>query len=382
MTAGPPRDPNGLQPPDPPAAPAWRRDRLAARLPVLRARAAMMRAWRDWFAEAGFLEVETPALQIAPGAEVHLQAFWTDFALGGRPTRYGLHTSPEFAMKKLLAGGLTRICQFAPVFRNGEWSATHHPAFTMLEWYRAGDGSAGALAPLIADCRALLRTAAAVAEAEGAGDGLLRWGEASADPTAAWEILTVAEAFARHAGIDLAALIDDPADPSPAPLAEAARNLGLTPAADDSFDDVFFRIFLDRIEPHLGQGRPTVLTRYPISMAALSRPADDDPRWADRFELYVAGLELANAFGELTDPVEQARRFEADLDRKAELYGEVWPIDRDFLAALDPAMGGGLPPTAGIALGVDRLVMLATGRTRIADVLWLPMAAPWDAPPI
>ncbi|MBW7852501.1 MAG: EF-P lysine aminoacylase GenX [Rhodospirillales bacterium] len=337
----------------------WRPEAVAARLPALRKRAAILAATRRFFAERGFDEVETPALQVSPGLEPHLRAFATALhePFGGAARRLYLHTSPEFAMKKLLAGGLERIFQIARVFRDGERSPTHHPEFTMLEWYRAG----AAYTDLMDDCEALLRAAA-----EAAGAKAFSWRGASADPFAPWRRLTVAEAFAEHAGVDLLSAIDDPLAPDPAPLAAAARRLGLVPGENDRWDDVFFRIFLEFIEPNLGRGAPVILYDYPVCMAALSRPKPSDPRLAERFELYVCGLELANAFGELTDPAEQRRRFAADMALKERLYGERYPVDPDFLAALD----AGLPASAGIALGLDRLVMLAVGAADIAAVLW------------
>ncbi len=347
-----------------PAAPWWRPDRLAARRPFLESRAAIAAALRGAFVEMGFLEVDTPALQVSPGMEPHLRAFATeleDIDPADRRRLY-LHTSPEFAMKKLLAGGLERIFQLSHVFRNGERSTTHHPEFTMLEWYRTGAD----YRDLIDDCRTLL---AAAAEAVPGHDGFT-WQGRRADPAAQWQVLTVAEAFGRHAGIDLLATAPDPAVPDVALLAAQARPLGIEPGEGDRWDDLFFRIFLERIEPKLGIGAPTVLTDYPVSMAALSRPKPDDPRLAERFELYVCGLELANAFGELTDPAVQRARFVADQALKRRLYGTEVPIDEDFLAALDH----GLPDSAGIALGFDRLVMLATGAEHIEDVLWAPVA--------
>ncbi|WP_366655788.1 EF-P lysine aminoacylase EpmA [Fodinicurvata sp. EGI_FJ10296] len=342
----------------------WRPELFDGKRDRLAARARIIRSLRAVFEAENFIEVETPALQVSPGLEPHLQAFSTTLIDGhpdDRAMRY-LHTSPEFAMKKLLVAGMERIYQFSRVFRNGERSATHHPEFVMAEWYRAGAPSSA----LIQDCRRLL-----VAAAEAAGTGTLRWGGHRADPSAEWEILTTADAFRRHADIDLPALIDNPADPSPAPMAAAAASLSIRTAPDDRFDDIFFRIFLERIEPHLGIGTPTVLTDYPVSMAALSRPKPEDPALADRFELYVCGMELANAFGELTNADEQRRRFMADMDLKQRLYGERYPLDDDFLAALE----FGLPDSAGIALGIDRLVMLATGADHIEDVLWAPVAA-------
>ena len=343
-------------------APWWRPDRFALRRARLEARARIMAAIREEFRGQGFLEVETPALQVSPGLEPHLVAFRTELCEPGalhRRTLY-LHTSPEFTMKKLLVAGVERCFQLARVFRNAERSATHHPEFTMLEWYRANES----YTTLMDDCERLLRATGAIAGSEFA------WQGRRCDPRQAPERLTVAEAFARETGIDILATAPDPLQPSLDRLAAAARPLGVVPRPGDRWDDLFFRIFLDHIEPTLGVGRPTILYEYPVSMAALSRPKASDPRVCERFELYVGGLELANAFGELTDAAEQRRRFAADMDLKAARYGERYPVDEDFLAALEH----GLPPSAGIALGVDRLVMLATGAAQIEDVLWAPVA--------
>jgi lysyl-tRNA synthetase class 2 len=343
-------------------APWWHPDRLAARRPNLIARGRIQAALRSWFAEAGFVEVETPALQVSPGLEPHLHAFSTEIAdPDGTRRPLHLHTSPEFAMKKLLAGGEPRIFQMARVYRNGERSATHHPEFTMLEWYRAGAN----VGVLIDDCVALLRAAA---EAAGS-DGALKRGHRRCDPGLAPEVLTVADAF-RRVGIDLAATAPDARAPEARLLAAEAERIGVRTDPGDRWDDVFFRVFMERIEPHLGSPAPTFVTQWPVSMAALARTDPCDPRWAQRFELYVAGLELANAFGELTDAAEQRRRFEADRALAQALYGRAYPVDEDFLDAL----AHGLPESAGIALGVDRLVMLATGADSIDDVLWAPVA--------
>jgi lysyl-tRNA synthetase class 2 len=338
---------------------------LQARLPALRARTAIRRAIADWFEAEGFLEVETPALQYSPGLEPHLSAFRTELESPGRAGSLGalyLHTSPEFAMKKLLAGGLERIWQIAPVFRNAERSAAHHPEFRMLEWYRAHAG----YETLMDDTIALLR-----ATQSAAGGAPLRAGPGTCDAFAPCTRISVEAAVERATGIALRPLLqDDPLDPPSEPLRRAARVAGMRVGDDDRFDDIVLRILGERVEPTLGFGAPAILTDYPVCMAALARPKPRDPIFAERFEVYICGVELANAFGELTDPVEQLRRFEADMAVKQALYGERYPIDRDFLEAL-----AHMPPASGIALGFDRLVMLATGATRIEDVLWAEVPA-------
>lgn len=341
--------------------PWWEKECFARKRPYLEARARILAELRAFFVADGFLEVETPALQVSPGLEPHLHAFSTDLVEpDGTVRRLHLHTSPEFAMKKLLVAGLPRIFQFARVFRNGERGATHHPEFSMLEWYRAG----ATYRDLMADCEWLLR--AALKSAGGAR--FVRAGRES-DPWRPFQYLSVAEAFGSYCGIDLLATAPDPAEPDLDLLAAAAAPTGIRPHEGDCWEDLFFRIFLEKIEPFLGCGAPTVLYDYPVSMAALARPKPEDPRLAERFELYVCGLELANAFGELTDPRSQRSRFEADCAKKRALYGCEYPIDEDFLAALE----AGMPDSAGIALGLDRLVMLATGASRIEDVLWAPV---------
>ena len=321
-----------------------------------------MAALRRWFCDQGFLEVDTSVLQVSPGNEAHLHAFSTTLIDpdGARHTLY-LHTSPEFACKKLLAAGEERIFTFAPVFRNRERGALHHPAFTMLEWYRAERP----YEELMQDCADLLRLAA-----EAAGTRLLSHGQRTADPFAQPERLSVAEAFQRYAGIDLLDSLEGP-EPDAAALGEAATAQGVRVAADDTWGDTFSRVLLAKIEPHLGNSRATILDKYPAELAALARADAGDPRLAERFELYACGVELANAFGELTDPAEQRHRLEAEMREKERRWGERYPIDQDFIAALAQ-----MPPAAGAALGLDRLVMLATGATRIEQVLWTPVAEP------
>lgn len=342
----------------------WRPERFASRRDGLLSRARILSSLRARFAAWDFTEVETPCLQASPGLEPHIMALAVDLAepLAGGSHRLYLHTSPEFAMKKLLVAGMPRIFQFAHVWRDGERSATHHPEFTMLEWYRAGEG----YAQLMQDCAELMRDAATAA-----GTGEFRRAGRRCDPFATPKRLTLQQAFQEYCGIDLLATTPDPWNPDRDALAAEARRIGLFVSDNDTWEDVFFRVMLDRIEPHLGDGAPLILCEYPVSMAALSRPCPHDPRVAERFELYACGVELANAFGELTDPAEQRRRFTADMDLKEKLYGVRYPIDEDFLAALE----SGMPDSAGIALGLDRLVMLATGAGELAEVLWAPVVA-------
>lgn len=339
----------------------WSPQEHARRRPRLILRNRIVSALRRWFEEGGFIEVEAAALQVSPGNETHLHAFATEMiGLDGlRQPRY-LHTSPEFAAKKLIAAGESRIVDFARVFRNRERSALHAPEFTMLEWYRAQEPYEA----LMEDCAALMRLAAEVA-----GTSVFAWRGRDMDVIVDPERLTVADAFRRHAGIDLFATVGEAGAGDAAALAAEAARIGVRTAADDSWSDVFSRILSERIEPHLGVGQATILCEYPISEAALARPKPADPRVAERFELYACGVELANAFAELTDPAEQRRRFEEDMAQKARIYGERYPIDEELLEAL-PLM----PPTSGIALGLDRLVMLAVGARTVDEVMWTPVA--------
>jgi elongation factor P--(R)-beta-lysine ligase len=348
----------------PPAAPAvspfWAVEVHAGRRPFLTARGQIIGALRSFFAAHDFTEVETGVLQVSPGNETHLHAFTTVLtAPDGTGSPLYLRTSPEFALKKLLAAGERRIVEFAKAFRNRERGALHHPEFTLLEWYRVGEPYTA----LMDDCAAILALAA-----ETAGRRQWTFRGRSADPFAPPERLTVAAAFKRLADIDLLATLPNGA-PDRAGLAAAAGAAGIRIAADDGWGDIFSRVLVERVEPNLGIGRATILDEYPAGQAALARRSPRDPRVAERFELYVCGVELANAFGELTEPVEQRARLEHEMAEKERLYGERYPLDEDFLAALAK-----MPQAGGIALGLDRLVMLATGAQRIDQVLWAPMA--------
>lgn len=326
------------------------------------ARNGITAALRAWFAKGDFVEVETAALQVSPGNETHLHAFTTELiGPGGEHRPLFLHTSPEFACKKLLAAGETRVVSFARVFRNRERGALHHPEFTMLEWYRAND----TYRALMDDCAAILAETARAARAT-----QFRFRDKTIDPFAVPERITVAEAFARYAGIDLLATVSKDKGDRTA-LAAAAVEIGFTIAHDDTWGDIFSRILSERVDPRLGIGRATVLYEYPLPLAALARPKPGSQKVAERFELYACGVELANAFGELTNAVEQRARFEVAMAEKQRIHGERYPVDEDFLAAL-----GQMPPASGIALGFDRLVMLATGAQRIDQVIWTPVVEP------
>ena len=351
-------------PDKPTQSPWWERGRHADRRGFLVARNRIKTAIREWFTERGFTEVDTALMQVSPGNEVHLHAFATELIAsdGGKRPLY-LNTSPEFACKKLLATGEERIFTFAPSFRNRERGPLHHPEFTMLEWYRVNEP----YETLVDDCTALLARAA-----EAAGVVVFRHGERSTDPFAQPERITVAEAFDGCAGIDLLATLGTE-EPDRDALAQAAERTGIKTAPDDTWADVFSRILLAKIEPALGNGRITLLKEYPAHLAALARRKPGDARVAERFELYACGVELANAFGELTDAGEQRRRLDEEMAEKQRRYGERYPIDEDFLAAL-----AHMPPASGAALGFDRLVMLATGAARIDQVIWTPLPATRD----
>jgi lysyl-tRNA synthetase class 2 len=340
------------------ASPWWHPDNHADRRPFLLIRNRITAAIRRHFEAQGFVEVECGALQESPGNEAHVHGMRVGLVgMDGARDAKWLHTSPEFACKKLLAAGETRIFDLARVYRNRERSPLHAPEFTMLEWYRAREPYDA----VMRDTADLLRLAA-----ETAGTKTMTWRGRRADPLAEPERLTVAAAFTRHAGIDLMATLSaDGADREGLSAQAKARDISIAP--DDSWSDVFSRVVSEVIEPRLGEGRPTLLYEYPSVEAALARPCAHDPRVAERFELYVCGVELANGFGELTDATEQRRRFEEEMDVKQKVYGERHPIDEDFLDAL-----AHMPPASGVALGLDRLAMLAAGASRIDQVMWTP----------
>jgi lysyl-tRNA synthetase class 2 len=341
---------------------SWRRpDIHQDRRPFLLARNRILAAMRAWFDAERFVEVETAALQTSPGNETHLHAFATQARRtdGSIAAQLYLRTSPEFACKKLLAAGETQIFEVARVWRNRERGPLHSPEFTLLEWYRADQP----YEMLMDDCAALMALAA-----QEAGARQFSFRGKTADPFAEPERITVADAFDRFAGIDLLASLSETGETDKDALATSAAAAGVRVAADDGWEDIFSRVLVERIEPNLGVGRATLLCEYPIAQAALARPKPGDLRVAERFELYACGVELANAFGELTDPAEQRRRFAIEMDEKARLYGERYPLDEDLLEALAQ-----MPAASGAALGFDRLAMLATGASRVDQVIWTPV---------
>ncbi len=346
----------------PSASPWWDRGVHADRRPGLLQRGQIKSAIRTWFEAQGFTEVETGCLQVSPGNETHLHAFQTSLiGTDLAKTPLYLHTSPEFACKKLLAAGESRIFTFAPCFRNRERGVLHAPEFTMLEWYRAG----ASYETLWEDCAAILKIAADIT-----GRRQWSWRGRPCDIDAGIDWTTLDQAFFQFANITLRDMFVGTA-PQRDLFARAAVTTGIRSAPDDTWSDIFARVLTEHIEPNLGNFRPEILYQYPTHEAALARPVPDDPLVAERFELYVCGVELANGFGELTDAVDQRRRFEAEMTEKLRIYGERYPIDEDFLHALAQ-----MPPASGCALGFDRLVMLATGATSVDQVLWTPLPEP------
>lgn len=342
----------------PALSPWWDPDRHRDRRPGLMLRNRIKAAIRAWLDGQGFIEIDAGTLVVSPGNETHLHAFATE-RIGTaleRETLY-LNTSPEFAMKKLIAAGEEKIYAFAPVYRNRERGALHAPEFTMLEWYRADAD----YTVLWEDCAAMLAIAARISGRE-------RWSFRERDTavTGDLERLTLEDAFLTYAGFPLLDTCRE-GIPDRDLLRARATAAGIRTADDDTWSDIFSRVLVERIEPNLGHPRPTILYEYPAPEAALARRVAGRPEVAERFELYASGVELANGFGELTDAGEQRRRLTLEMDEKARIYGERYPLDEDFLAALAK-----MPPASGCALGFDRLVMLAAGASRIDQVIWTP----------
>lgn len=314
----------------------WHKNEFSVKKLNLYKRAKLVKSIRTWFDSNDFLEVESPSLQKSPGMEAHLRAFRTEKISPelDKSEELFLHTSPEFAMKKLLVAGLPKIYQICHCFRNAEGSSLHSCEFTMIEWYRANSN----YNKIMQDCEKLIRFCATET-----GTKTLKHKDMQSDPFAEWEKISVIDAYKKYAGITV--------------------NLDASP---EEWEELFYKTFLNEVEPNLGQGAPTILYDYPVSMAALSRQKPEEPKLAERFELYICGIELANAFGELTDAKIQRKRFEEDLKLKKELYNEEWPLDEDFISALE----NGMPESGGIALGIDRLAMLICGVDTMNEILW------------
>ncbi|MGH1398779.1 MAG: EF-P lysine aminoacylase EpmA [Alphaproteobacteria bacterium] len=326
---------------------SWDKNEFAKRKSNLETRAEIIKKTRAWFDGGGFTEVQTPILQRMGAPDTHIKPFQTD--------GLELHTSPEIAMKKLLVAGMERIYQITPVFRREIEGRLHREEFTMLEWYRTGRDYAA----MMDDCESLIQSLGLFTDAP-------------------FERLTVAEAFERYTNLSscdsgcpwgmIAGSQADQTEPVVKPQGDVFRSkakaMGIRTIPSDSFEDIFHAIMDEKIEPHLGQGRPTILYDYPASMASLAKKRGDV---AERFELYINGIEIANAFTELTDPVEQRARLQEDLAQKKALYGIQTPLDEDFIAALKH----GMPESTGCALGLDRLIMIVTGADHIKDVQWI-----------
>ena len=321
----------------------------------LRIRSRVIAGIRRFFDDAGFLEVETPILVRCPGMEPHLEAFQTTIRNAHGTRELYLHTSPEYAMKRMLSAGLESIYQICKAFRDEACGPLHNPEFTLLEWYRAyADYS-----DIMVDSEALIHTLAQ----EITGSSRIEFRGQTVDLSPPWQRITVREAMSTYAGVE-----PDPFQDLPA-FVRAARRQGHRGVLDDDPAEVaFYKVFLDGVETHLGREHPTFLLDYPSPMAALAKLKPGDPSVAERFEIYIAGLELANAFTELNDPVEQRRRLLSEARQRRGQGSPEYPIDEAFLAALE----AGMPPAAGIALGVDRLVMVLSGARSIRDVIAFP----------
>lgn len=338
----------------------WLPQNHTDRRPFLLGRNKIQSTLREYFIQQDFIEVDPCQMQYSPGNETHLHAFQTILETPSLENiKLYLHTSPEFACKKLLAAGEERIFTFTHTFRNRERSHIHHPEFTMLEWYRVGEP----YEHLMQDCHDIIQRSAEMIETK-----YFSFKGKKVDPFKPFKRISVAEAFQEYADIDLLKTIDNSGNVDREALKAQLTQKSIRSAEDDTWSDLFTRVLVEKVEPELGVEQVTILDRYPSVEAALARPCQNDGREAERFEVYVCGVELANAFGELTDAREQRRRFTLEMAEKQRIYGETYPLDEDFLEALEL-----MPQSSGAALGFDRLALLATGAHTIEQVLWAPV---------
>ena len=321
----------------------------------LHLRANLIKGIRAFFDQQSFLEVETPLMVPCPGMEPHITAFETTYQ---NQTHY-LHTSPEYAMKRLLCAGYDKIYQICKTFRDEPVGKMHNPEFTMLEWYRAHAN----YTHIMHDTEHLIASLAT----QLCNSNQLQYNNHTIDLTPPWPRLSVHEALTQYAHITA-----DPFTNTQQFIQQAQQKGHTNVLTSDDADTAFFKVFLDAVEKHLGTQKPTFLIDYPASMAALATRKKNAPHLAERFELYIAGLELANAFTELTDPVEQRARFETEQKQRRQENNPIYPIDEAFLNALQE----GMPPSGGIALGIDRLVMLFAQETNIQNVMAFPFPSP------
>lgn len=314
-------------------------------------------AVRSFFKEQQFHEVETPILLSHPAAESYLDVFETTLLNRHRQgTCAYLSTSPELALKKLIVAGIGNCYSLTKSFRNMETdSYTHNPEFTILEWYRVG----ATYTSLMEDCQKLT-----VHINQKLGNGtMLTYQGMTFDLTEPWEKITVKEAFKTWADVDFDAFQDIPT------ARQIAQKKGYTVSQDNTWEELYDQIFLNEIEPHLGRSAPTIIYEFPGCLAALSKKKPGDPRYAERFEWYLGGLELGDCYTELTDGKEQQDRFDHEILELKRLGKTTYEYDHDFIDALNT----GMPDTSGIAVGLDRLIMLFANTTRIADTLFFPM---------
>lgn len=329
---------------------------------ILQLRATTFASIRKFFDDQGFLEVDTPLMVASPDTEPTIEPFQTTWKEFGRSYIAYLTPSPEFLIKRLLAEGVGNVYQMSHIFRNHEPSqGKHNPEFMMLEWYR---GNAD-YKDIMKDTEGLIKFV--LQQTEKSIDALTYQGR-TIDLTGNWERLSVSEAFEKYANIPQDTLLDESA------LIAEATARGYQ-AQDTGYDDAFYQIFLNEVESKLGFEKPTFLYDYPSSQAALARKKADDSRLAERFELYIAGAELANAFSELTNWEEQEARLKHQVSVRKNNNQANWDYDHDFIAALKK----GLPMTGGIALGVDRLIMLLADAPNILEVLPFPAATLFGA---